>query len=99
MKIGDLVEDREGDKAIVRADYEDGYVGIEWDCNPGEIARVHVDRLSNISDRVHEHDAESQMVARVLSLTSDALKLVAAGGYKQAAGALRHAAGQLDELS
>lgn len=99
MKIGDLVEDREGDKAVIRADYEDGYVGIEWDCNPGEVARVHVSRLSNISDRVHEHDAENRMVSRVLSLTSDALKLVAAGGYKQAAGALRQAAGQLDELS
>lgn len=99
MKIGDLVEDREGDKAVVRADYEDGYVGIEWDCNPGEIARVHVDRLSNLSDRVHEHDAANRIVARVLSLNADAIKLIAAGGYAQAAGALRQAANQLDEVA
>lgn len=99
MRVNDLVEDREGDKAVVREVYEDGYVGIEWDCRRGHVARIHESLLSNISDCVRELDAESQMVARVLSLNADAIKLITAGGYKQAAGALRHAAGQLDELA
>jgi hypothetical protein len=50
--VNDLVEDREGDKAVIREIYEDGYVGIEWDCNRGRIARVHKSRLSNISEIV-----------------------------------------------
>jgi isocitrate dehydrogenase len=50
--VNDLVEDREGDKAVIREIYEDGYVGIEWDCNPKHIARIHKSRLSNISEVV-----------------------------------------------
>jgi hypothetical protein len=41
----------------------------------------------------------NRIVARVLSLVSDAIKLIAAGGYEQAAGVLRQAANQLDEIS
>ena len=41
----------------------------------------------------------NRIVARVLSLVSDAIKLIAAGGYAPAAGALRQAANQLDELA
>lgn len=52
MRVNDLVEDREGDKAVVREVYENGYVGIEWDCRLGNIARVHESRLTNITKRV-----------------------------------------------
>lgn len=99
MRTGDLVEDREGDKAVVREVYEDGYVGIEWDCNPGRIARIHESLLSNLSERMCEDAPTNRIVARVLSLVSDGIKLIAAGGYANAAGALRQAANQLDELA
>jgi hypothetical protein len=57
-RVGDLVEDRAGDKAVVRAVHGGGYVAIEWDCRPGVASRVHESRLTNISERVRELDAE-----------------------------------------
>ena len=59
MRVNDLVEDREGDKAVVRELYEDGYVGIEWNSTDrAPRARVHESRLTNISEVVRELDAE-----------------------------------------
>jgi hypothetical protein len=58
MRRNDLVEDFEGDKAVVCEVQEDGYVLIEWDCRPGHFARVHESRLSNISERVRELDRQ-----------------------------------------
>jgi hypothetical protein len=57
LRKNDLVEDREGDKAVVREVQDDGYVVIEWDCRPGHVARIHESRLSNVSERVRELDA------------------------------------------
>jgi hypothetical protein len=58
-RVNDLVEDRAGDKAVVREVHGGGYVAIEWDCRPGVVApRVHESRLTNISERVRELDAE-----------------------------------------
>lgn len=54
MKLHDLVEDREGDKAVVREVLDDGYVRIEWDCRPGTLACIHESHLSNLSARVDE---------------------------------------------
>lgn len=54
MRVGDLVEDREGDKAVVREVHDDGYVSIEWDCRPNRLARIHESLLTNLSSRTRD---------------------------------------------
>lgn len=58
MRTNDLVEDRKGDKAVVRKVYSNGCVDIEWDCAPGRVVLIHESMLSNISERVRELDGE-----------------------------------------
>jgi hypothetical protein len=54
MRVNDLVEDNEGDKAEVLDLLPGGYVVIEWDL--GYKGVIHESLMSNLSERVRELD-------------------------------------------
>lgn len=59
-RVNDLLEDNEGDKAVVVAVNEDGQVQVRWDCSGQVGGWMPASLFSNLSDIVHELDAERQ---------------------------------------
>lgn len=54
-RINDLLEDREGDKAVVTAvDIAQGTVTVRWDCTGREGLPLPITMFTNLSARVRE---------------------------------------------
>lgn len=58
FQVNDLVEDHEGDKAIVKLVHDEHTMSVEWDCRPGHIVRTFCSSFTNLSERVRELDKE-----------------------------------------
>lgn len=61
-RFGDLLEDFEGDKAVVTAVNANGKVRVRWDCTGNESDWIDPSRFTNLTERVAEESPLSPEV-------------------------------------